>query len=61
MEKPAQSKKEAPDLKTGLIGLSMFGIGLIGLIPALIGLFILGGIAWYGVPFMIKLFGILFS
>lgn len=39
----------------------MFGIGLIGLIPALIGLFILGGIVWYGVPFMIKLFGILFS
>ncbi|MDR6583810.1 hypothetical protein [Herbaspirillum frisingense] len=61
MEKPAQSKKEVPGRMTGLIGLSMFGIGLIGLIPALIGLFILGGIVWYGVPFMIKLFGILFS
>lgn len=61
MEKPAQTGKAKTDLKTGLIGLSMFGIGAIGLIPALIGLLILGGIAWVGLKFLIGLFGILFS
>lgn len=61
MDNTTQSRKEKPDLKTGLIGLSMFGAGLIGLIPAVIGLMIVGGIAWVGLRFMIGFFGIIFS
>jgi hypothetical protein len=61
MDNLPQDNSVKPDLKTGLLGLSMFGVGILGLVPALICLAILGAIGWYGINFFISLFGLLFS
>jgi hypothetical protein len=61
MDNTTPSRKEKPDLKTGLVGLLAFGAGAIGLIPAVLGLILVASIAWIGLRFVIGLFGILFS
>jgi hypothetical protein len=56
-QKPVSKAK--PDGKSAAIGLAAFSLGSLGLIPALLALFVVGSIAFIGLRFLwglIKLF-----
>jgi len=60
MEKSLEPADKAnPDIRSVIIGLFAMAVGLLGLIPALLLLFVSGAISWYGLQFMMRLFGIL--
>jgi hypothetical protein len=51
--------KEKPSIKSALIGLTAISFGSLALIPCLLGLFIVGAVAWYGIRFLWQLFQLL--